>query len=141
MLPAWPGPIYYAPLHDMLCYVTKWRPYRGKHIHRLVCYIWSTLDYMQEGHIAQSDVNSLQGVAYSDADFAGCLGTQRSTTGGHLCIEGNLSHCPIHSMSTLQDATASSTPDADIVAAGTVLRHMLVPRLDILGSFTSKGTQ
>lgn len=41
-------------------YITKCSPYRGKPLHRLVCYILSTLDYMQECHNAQSDANSLQ---------------------------------------------------------------------------------
>lgn len=51
-----------------LVFFNKWRLYRGKHLHRLVCYMWSTLDYMQEGCLAQRDATSLQMVAYSDAD-------------------------------------------------------------------------
>lgn len=81
-------------------YVTKWSPYRGTQLHRLVCYIWITLDCMQEGHTAQSDVNSLQVVAYADAYFAGCLDTPRSATDGHLCLEGKRSLFPIHYVKT-----------------------------------------
>lgn len=90
---------------------------------------------MQEGRIAQREVNSLQVVAFSDAYFAGCLDAQPSTTGGHLCIEGKPSHFPIHSLSKRQGSTASSTPAAECVAADIVLRQMLAPRLNMRGVF------
>lgn len=46
-------------------------------------------------------------------------------------MAGPSSHFPIHSMSKRQDAIASSTLDADIVAADTVVRTMLIPCLDM----------
>lgn len=78
--------------------VTKWNSFRDTQLHGLVCYIWSTLDYMQEGHIAGSDVQSLEWTAYTDADFAGCVATQRSTTGRHLCLGGSKSQFLMHSV-------------------------------------------
>ena len=69
------------PTVRLSAYVTKWNRFRDKQLHRLICDIWSTLDYMQEGHIAGSDVQSLACTAYTGAYFAGCVETQRSTTG------------------------------------------------------------
>lgn len=69
------------PTVRLSSYVTKWNSVRDKQLHRLICYMWSTLDYMQEGDIADSDVQSLECTAYTDADFAGCVETQISTTG------------------------------------------------------------
>lgn len=126
------------PTTRLASYVTKWSPYRGKPLYRLVCYIWSTLGGMQECHNAQSDANTLQVVAYSDADFACCLATQRSTVGGHLCIEGRPSHSHLHSLSKRQDSTASSTLEAEFVDAVTVIRHMLVSSLDLWGMLRQK---
>ena len=45
----------------------------------------------------------------------------------------------IQSLSKRQDSTASSTPEADIVAEDTVLRQMSVPSLDIWDILLQKG--
>lgn len=80
-----------------------------------------------------------KGVAYSDAEVAGCLDTQRPTTGGQICVEGRASHFPIHPLPKRQDSTASSTPEAEIVAADTVLRQLRMPSLDIWELLLQKG--
>lgn len=43
-------------------------------------------------------------------------------------------------MSNIQDSTASSTPEAEIVAADTVLRTLLILALDLWGDSTRKYT-
>lgn len=120
-------------------YDTKWSPYRGTPLHPLVCYIWSMLELMPEGCSSQRASPVLQVASYSDADFAGCVGTQRSTTGGRLRLEGPSSHAPIHSLSRRQDSTASSTPEAEMVDAGAVLRQMRLLSLDIWEVWLPKG--
>ena len=122
------------PTARIASYVTKLCSYRDTPLQRLVCYIWSTLDYVQGGRIPQRDTNIfLQIVAYSDAGFAGCVTTLRSTTGGHLCLEGRSSHCPIPSLSKQQVSTAASSPEAEQVAAESVIRQMRIPSLDMWG--------
>lgn len=69
------------PTTRLASYDTKWSPSRDKQLHRLVGYIWSMFDYMQEGPISQQAATVLHVVAYADADFAGCVATPRSTTG------------------------------------------------------------
>lgn len=95
------------PTSRLASYVTKWTPYRDTPLHRLVCYLWSTLDYLQEGYISQ---RGAQIVACADSDVAGCVDTMRSTSGGHVCLEGPPSRAPIHSPSKRQDSAASTTP-------------------------------
>ena len=63
--------------------------------------------------------------------FAGCFETQRSTSGGHLCIEGPNTHVPLHALSKRQDSTATSTPEAEIVSASTVTRTILIPAMGL----------
>ena len=99
------------PTIRLSSYVTRWTSYNDAHIYRLVCFIETTLGYRQEGIIADA-VDLLRTVGYADADFAGCYETLRSTTGGHLCIEGPKSHFPLHAVSKRQDSTATSTPEA-----------------------------
>lgn len=50
-------------------YDTSWGPYRDKHMYRLVCYMCSTLDDLQEGHSSQRAAIMLNVVAYADAAF------------------------------------------------------------------------
>lgn len=115
------------PTLRLASYVTKWTPYRNMKLHHLDCYIWSTIDYMQESYVAHIVVATMQCVASYDSDVAGCVDTMRPTTGGHICLEGPSSHLPIHARSKRQDSTASSTPEAAIVAADTVVRTMRIP--------------
>lgn len=40
------------PTVRMMCYATQWADARAKQVHALLCYIWSTLEYMQVGYIS-----------------------------------------------------------------------------------------
>ena len=71
------------PVSRLACKVTKWSPLCDKQLHRLVCYINSTLHYRMIGKIADP-ISQLDCVAYGDADFAGCIESLKSTTGGPL---------------------------------------------------------
>ena len=62
---------------------TRWTPECDKRLHRLVSYLDATVEAMQIGWIAD-DLTQMQPYLYADADFAGCVLTQRSTTGGVL---------------------------------------------------------
>ena len=70
---------------------TRWTPECDKRLHRLVSYLDATVEAMQIGWIAD-DLTQMQPYLYADADFAGCVLTQRSTTGVYLCIRGPLSY-------------------------------------------------
>ena len=63
--------------------------------------------------------------------FAGDLVTQRSTTGVHFCIEGNVSHFPIHGVSRRQDCVSSSTPEAELVSGHYAYYKVMLPSLDL----------
>lgn len=91
--------------------------------------MWSTFDYMPASHRSQRGAPILQLVTYSDADFADCVETLRSTMGGHVCLDCPLSQYPIHALSTRQNAIVSATLEAESVAAYTVCRTMLIPCL------------
>ena len=68
---------------------------------------------------------------YADADFAGDPATQRSTTGVHLCIEGENSHFPLHGVSKRQDSVSSSTPEAELVSGHYAYHKVLLPAMDL----------
>ena len=78
--------------------VTKWAASDDAQLLSLIRDNDSTLHYRQEG-VVGAQIYSLECVAYADAGFAGCFATLKSTTGGHLCIDGPNTHFPLHALS------------------------------------------
>jgi hypothetical protein len=72
--------------------ITKWDADCDRRLLRLVAYINSTLSYRLKGWIGD-DAQKLHQHYYSDADFAGCMQTQQSTTGvfGNIYGENSFS--------------------------------------------------
>ena len=85
---------------DVLCAVarlaqkiSKWTTECDVALHRLMCYIHSTLKHRLVGHVG----NRLEDVrvnVYADADFAGDPSTKRSTTGVHPFLRGEFTYLP-----------------------------------------------
>jgi hypothetical protein len=121
----------------LACNVIKWDTYCDRKLHRLMCYIHSTLHYRQVGWVYQGG-DDAQPTLYTDADFAGCNDTKRSTSGVHLDIAGSKTKFPILGFSKKQTAVSHSTPEAEIVAAAFGLRTEGMPVLDFLGAISDK---
>ena len=77
------------------------------------------------------NVGSLQPTLYADADFAGCILTQRSTTGVYLVIRGAGTCWPILGISKRQGCVSNSTPEAELVATSHALRIVGCPGLEL----------
>ena len=114
----------------LACFLAHWDRHCDKAIHRLFCYINCTYHHRHTAWIGD-DMSSLSLHVYADADFAGCRRTQKSTSGGHMCLEGERSYFPLANSSKRQSAVSQSTPEAEIVAADHALRILGVSALDI----------
>ena len=77
-------------------------------LHRLVCYINSSLDYKLKGHIGDS-IENLSLTLLIDADFAGCLDTAKSTSGVFIALTGPNSFFPLNAISKKQSCVSHST--------------------------------
>ena len=66
-------------------YVTKWRPEHDRRLHRLMCYVHSTLSFRQTGWVGD-EMSAANLHLYADANFGGSCG--RSTTGVQMNVEG-----------------------------------------------------
>ena len=117
-------------VNKMSCTVAFWNSDSDLRMERLISYIKSTLHYRQYGWIGDSP-EQLQPHAYTDADFAGCTRTLRSTTGLQLQVEGPHSCFPIAASSKRQPHVADSTPAAELSALHTLLKTVAIPFVDI----------
>ena len=117
------------PITALAQCVTKWTPRCDRMLHKLICYINSTLDLAMYGWIGDK-AEDLQTVLYCDADFAGDRADAKSQTGMFLTIAGQNSSFPVNAFSKKQGSTALSTPEAEIVAANDSLKAA-IPHLDL----------
>jgi hypothetical protein len=108
----------------------KWTRACDKKLHRLVCYINSTVDLTLKGYINDKP-EDLYLRLYADADFAGCKKTSRSTSGVFLCLCGPNSWFPIAATSKRQGCVSHSTPEAELVAVDLAMRAEGLPALII----------
>jgi len=110
--------------------ITKWDATCDKLLHRLVCYINSSLDVRMTGWVGD-DAKLIDLVLFTDADFAGDKDTHRSTTGVFLCLKGQSTSVPLSAVSKRQSCVSHSTPEAEIVAADHGLRLEALPALSL----------
>ena len=95
-----------------------------------MCYIESSLDHDQIGYIGDNPVD-LRLALFVDADFAGCRGTMKSTTGVYLALVGPNSHYPLGFLSKKHSACAHSTVEAELIAADTGVRLEGIPAMGL----------
>ena len=117
------------PITALAKCVTKWTPTCDKMLHKLMCYIYSTISVTMYGWIGDKAEN-LEVALYCDADFAGDRKDAKSQTGMFLTLAGQNSNFPLNAFSKKQGSTATSTPEAEIVAACDSLKVAL-PHLDL----------
>ncbi len=100
----------------LACLITRWDSHCDRMLHRLMCYVHSTLHVRKVGWVGES-VATIGVHLYADADFAGCKRTGRSTSGAFFCMGGDDTFFPLQAVSRKQTAVSHSTPEAEIVAA------------------------
>ena len=117
-------------VNNLSCFVTKWDTQCDKRLHRLVCYIQSTLHLRQTTWVGDC-LQSCSLNLYADASFSECLATARSTSGVFFCVNGPSTFGSLTGLSKRQHCVSHSTPEAEIVAADFALRTVGLPALSI----------
>ena len=108
--------------------MTKWTSKQDKELYRLMCYIKSSKHLRMIGWIGD-ELGAIAPHLYADTDFAGCVETQRSTSGAHLVLKGPTTCFPMAGYSQRQDCVSHSTPEAESVALDSALRKLGIPGL------------
>ena len=93
--------------------VTKWSAECDKALHRLICYINSTLDHKQRAFIGDK-VSECRLWLFADADHAGEY-DNRSTSGCLLVLVGPNTYFPLTAFSKKQTAVAMSSTESEVV--------------------------
>ena len=110
--------------------ITLWTKLCDRLLHRLMCYINSTLDLAMVSIVGDSQ-ESLQLELYVDADLAGDPNSKFSTSGVWFGVGGPHTRASLCCLSKRQTSRAFSTAEAEIVAYALGLRTEGLPGLDL----------
>ena len=110
-------------------FLTKWNEDTDKRLQRLMSYIHHSYSYRMYAYMGEDQPKFTLDI-YSDSDYAGCVQTQRSTTGSVIFLRGGEdTSVPISFMSKRQGSVSRSTPEAEIVAMDMTIRILTLPVL------------
>jgi hypothetical protein len=119
------------PVQGLAKSFTKWKPRHDEELYKLVCYIHTTKHKKTIGWVGD-DLSEVQPHLFSDSDFAGMEGTQKSTSGVHLCLRGPNTSFPLSGQSKRQGCVSLSTTEAELVAAALALKSAGLPVITIM---------
>ena len=118
------------PVQALASLITKWSDLCDRKLHRLMCYIYSTLDLNLYGWIGDSP-DLLELVLYCDADLAGDRTDSKSTSGIFMCLLGPRSFMPLNAVSKKQTSVSKSTPEAEIVSMDHAIYKLGLPAMTL----------
>ena len=99
--------------------VSRWSKWDDCQLHRVVSYLKHTISLMCCGRVSYGHKPELY--VYTDADFAACPWTARSTTDIFIGVKTGDSLFPIHWQSRKQSSIARCTPEAEMIAFASAL--------------------
>ena len=108
--------------------VTRWSAACDKRLHRLICYIHTTKDWMLQAFVGNKPAEC-QLVLWADADFAGSIRDSKSTTGAYLMLVGSKTFVPITWISKKQTAVSHSSTEAELISLDAGMRTEALPIL------------
>ena len=100
--------------------VTKWTRFEDRQLLQCISYLHHTNHLTLRGAVSQTDLACSIEV-FTDADFASCPYTAKSTTGIIIRLRTGDSHFPVHWLSKKQSSTARSTTEAEMIALATAM--------------------
>ena len=118
------------PIGDLATQVQKWSRNCDKCLHRLMCFINSTLGHRLVGAV-RDPPNQLKLRLYVDADFAGDRLDCKSTSGVFLALVGPRTFFPLSWLSKKQTATSRSTTEAEMISLALGLFSEALPALQM----------
>ena len=113
--------------------VTKWSRACDKALHKLVCYVYSSVEMTLAGYVGVNDsIDDFWISVYADSDLAGDRPGFKSASGYLAAIEGPSTFFPFACKSKSLSIVCNSTPEAELAAAHLALRTVGLPAMDVL---------
>ena len=109
------------PICSLARQVSKCNRACDKRLHRLVSYVYHTLDHSLESFVGD-DLALCHPVLFTDADFAGDLTNAKSTSGAYLAIVGPNTFAPITASCKKQTCVSHPSTESEILAAEQAIR-------------------
>ena len=109
--------------------VTKWSRDCDVGLHRLICYINSSLDVTMQGFIGDR-ITGCKLWLFCDADWAGERDS-KSTSGCALFLVGPNTYYPLNAFSKKQTSITTSSTESEVVAASHGIRAQGLPSLSL----------
>ena len=94
--------------------VTRWSQWDDRQLLRVISYLNATREYVTVGTVSHGVEPQI--FVYTDADFASCPWTAKSTSGIFIAIATCESLFPIYWQSKKQSSTARSTSESEMIA-------------------------
>ena len=94
--------------------VTRWSQCDDRQLLRVISYLNATREYVTVGTVSHGVEPQI--FVYTDADFASCPWTAKSTSGIFIAIATGESLFPIYWQSKKQSSTAKSTSESEMIA-------------------------
>jgi hypothetical protein len=104
--------------------VCKWDIDSDRRLHRLICYINTTIKRALIAYCGD-ELRDCRLCLFTDADFAGDRATSRSTSGVCVAIVGPDTYLPLSCLSKKKPCTSASTCEAEILAMTVGLKEAL----------------
>ena len=101
---------------------------QDRQLDQLAGYLVSTKRWRQVGWVGDS-LDCIQPHLFADADLAGCVASQRSTSGVHHVLRGPNTSFPVAAASKRQGCVSHSTPEAELIALNFAVRTVGLPGL------------
>ena len=94
--------------------VTSWTKFEDRQLHRCVSYLNSSTEVVLTGSVSHKGDVRLD--VYTDADFAGCVHSVKSTSGLWVEVTGDGHSFPLFWQSKKQSSVARSTTESELIA-------------------------
>jgi len=120
--------------------VTKWSKACDKALHRLMCYVNTTVEHTLTGYVGKNDrFEDLYLALYADADLAGDRPSYKSTMGNYAVLQGQNTDFAFAARSKSIGGVCSSTPEAELAAANAIIKGIGMPTVDLMAQI--RGTK
>ena len=129
------GPWLTVAIMRLARQIHKWSVECDRRLHRLYCYIHSTMSQVLTGVLSTGDQKDLRIDCWPDADLCGDIFSTKSTSGRFIELSGGQGRgMPLTWAARRQGSTSKHTQEAETVSLSTCLCEDAIPIQDLVST-------